>query len=400
MRPGDKVAMLLERTPLIPIAVLAIIKTGAAYVPLDPSWPPQQAELVLCDCAPTAILTETALQHVVADHDAPILQLDALDLSDQPGTGVDIEVNDDDVAYVIYTSGSTGRPKGVEVTHANVMRLFSATEGLVEFTSADRWTMFHSIAFDFSVWELWGPLLYGGCVVMVPYLETRTPRAFRELLSRERITVLNQTPSAFRLLRDADAEAATPLYLRYVIFGGERLTSSDLIPWIEAHGDSHPDLINMYGITETTVHVTFRRLRREDVLGGRGSRIGRPIPDLECLLTDAAGNLVPLGVRGEICVAGPGLAKGYLGQPELTGQRFVPHPFRPRERLYRSGDVGRRLPSGEIDYFGRLDHQVQLHGFRIELGEVENAVSGLEEVVACHAMVRHDDAKPGWWPTW
>ncbi len=394
VRPGDKVAMLLERTPLIPIAVLAIIKTGAAYVPLDPSWPPQQAELVLCDCAPTAILTETALQHVVADHDAPILQLDALDLSDQPGTGVDIEVNDDDVAYVIYTSGSTGRPKGVEVTHANVMRLFSATEGLVEFTSADRWTMFHSIAFDFSVWELWGPLLYGGCVVMVPYLETRTPRAFRELLSRERITVLNQTPSAFRLLRDADAEAATPLYLRYVIFGGERLTSSDLIPWIEAHGDSHPDLINMYGITETTVHVTFRRLRREDVLGGRGSRIGRPIPDLECLLTDAAGNLVPLGVRGEICVAGPGLAKGYLGQPELTGQRFVPHPFRPRERLYRSGDVGRRLPSGEIDYFGRLDHQVQLHGFRIELGEVENAVSGLEEVVACHAMVRHDDAKP------
>ncbi|WP_373199515.1 amino acid adenylation domain-containing protein [Mycobacterium marinum] len=387
---GDKVALLLERTHLIPIAVLAIVKTGAAYVPIDASWPASRAELVLADSAPSAILTESSLRHVVAGYDTTILELDSMEISDQPTQRVQVEVDSEDVAYVIYTSGSTGRPKGVEVTHHNVMRLFSATEELFTFTNKDRWSMFHSIAFDFSVWELWGALLHGGCVVVVPYLVTRNPVAFRELLTAERITVLNQTPSAFRILRDADANTNAGLFLRYVIFGGENLSFADLLPWIDAHGDARPELINMYGITETTVHVTFRRVRREDVLGANGSNIGRPLPDLECLLTDPAGNLVPYGVRGEICVGGHGLANGYLGQPELTSQRFIPHPFRGGERLYRSGDAGRRLPNGDIEYLGRLDNQVQLRGFRIELGDVEAALLALDGVSACHAMVRSD----------
>ncbi|EUA85828.1 AMP-binding enzyme family protein [Mycobacterium ulcerans str. Harvey] len=234
-------------------------------------------------------------------------------------------------------------------------------------------------------------------MVVVPYLLTRNPAEFRELLSNERITVLSQTPSAFRLVRDAGADiegAPSRLFLRYVIFGGEMLTFADLIPWVKAHGDEHPELVNMYGITETTVHVTFRRLMRADIFGAHSSIIGRPIPDLECLLTDSVGNLVPYGVPGEICVGGPGLANGYLGKPELTAQRFIKHPFRAGERLYRSGDSGRRLSNGEIEYFGRLDHRVQLRGFRIELGEVETAVLGLEQVMACYAMVRTEGGEP------
>jgi amino acid adenylation domain-containing protein len=374
--------------------VLAILKTGSAYVPIDPSWPTTRVQLVLEDCRPALIVTESGLRHVVAGCEAPILEVDVITSSGSAADTPDIDVDPEDTAYVIYTSGSTGRPKGVAVTHHNVMRLFTATDQLFEFNCDDRWTMFHSIAFDFSVWELWGALLHGACVVVVPYLLSRNPAEFRELLSAERITVLNQTPSAFRLVRDADEEADSPLLLRYVIFGGEMLTFADLIPWVKAHGDSRPELINMYGITETTVHVTFRRLLRADVLGAHSSIIGRPIPDLECLLIDANGNLVPYGVAGEICVGGPGLATGYLGMPELTAQRFIEHPFRAGERLYRSGDSGRRMPNGEIEYFGRLDHQVQLRGFRIELGEVETAVLGLDGVLACYAMVRTEGGEP------
>ena len=391
---GDMVALLLERTERIPIAVLAILKTGSAYVPIDPSWPANRVQLVLEDCRPSLIVTEAGLRHAVAGCEAPMLEVDEMASSGVAPDVQDIEADPEDTAYVIYTSGSTGRPKGVAVSHHNVMRLFTATDQLFEFDSDDRWTMFHSIAFDFSVWELWGALLHGACVVVVPYLVSRNPADFRDLLSAERITVLNQTPSAFRLVRDADAEVDSPLFLRYVVFGGEMLTFADLIPWIKAHGDSGPELINMYGITETTVHVTFRRLLRADIMGAHSSIIGRPIPDLECLLIDAEGNLVPYGVAGEICVGGPGLANGYLGMPELTAQRFIEHPFRAGERLYRSGDSGRRMPNGEIEYFGRLDHQVQLRGFRIELGEVETAVLGLDGVLACYAMVRTEGGEP------
>lgn len=305
---------------------------------------------------------------------------------------IGLQVEPDDTAYVIYTSGSTGRPKGVEVSHLNVTRLISATVELYDFRSDDRWSMFHSIAFDVSVYEIWGALLHGAAIVVVPYLLSRNPVAFRELLSTERVTVLSQTPSAFRLVRDA--ETRTRQFLRYVIFAGEMLTFADLIPWVERHGDEQPQLVNMYGITETTVHVTFRRLRRAEILAARNSNVGRPMPDLECLLVDPAGNLVPYGVPGEICVGGPGVAKGYFGRPELTAAKFVPHPLRPGERIYRSGDSGRRLVGGDIEYIGRLDHQVKLRGFRIELGEVETAVLGLDGVVACHVMVRTDGEDP------
>ena len=239
----------------------------------------------------------------------------------------------------------------------------------------DVWTLFHSYAFDFSVWEIWGALLYGGRLVVVPYWVSRSPEDFRELLLREQVTVLNQTPSAFRQLIQADAEAGPPVKtaLRYVIFGGEALELASLKPWIERHGDRQPRLVNMYGITETTVHATYRPITVDDLdSGSAGSVIGVPIPDLRLLLLDPHGAPVPVGVPGEIYVGGAGVARGYLNRDQLTAERFLPDPYSATGgRLYRSGDLARRLENGELEYLGRIDDQVKIRGFRIELGEIE-----------------------------
>src|SRR5205085_11860028 len=226
------------------------------------------------------------------------------------------------------------------------------------------WTLFHSYAFDFSVWELWGALLYGGRVVVVPFSVSRDPAAFYELLRRERVTVLNQTPSAFRQLNQAEeglpernGGAQTELSLRLLIFGGEALELKSLRPWFQRHGDQRPRLVNMYGITETTVHVTYRPLSLADV--ARGSVIGRPIPDLQLYILDSNLEPVPIGVPGEIYVGGAGIARGYLNRPELNAERFIPDVFQPGEqrRLYKSGDQARRLTNGDIEYLGRIDQQ-------------------------------------------
>ncbi|HEY4590472.1 MAG TPA: amino acid adenylation domain-containing protein, partial [Thermoanaerobaculia bacterium] len=299
-------------------------------------------------------------------------------------------VRPDDLAYVIYTSGSTGRPKGVLVTHGNLTRLFDATDSWFRFGAKDVWTLFHSYAFDFSVWEIWGALLYGGRLVVVPWEVSRSPEMFLDLLERERVTVLNQTPSAFAQI--AQTQRALP-DLRLVIFGGEALDPASLEPWLKRHGDSKPRLINMYGITETTVHVTYRPLSLADARGERRSVIGVPFPDLSLAVMDRHLRPAPIGVPGELVVGGAGLARGYLGRPELTAERFVPDPFgRPGARLYRSGDLGRFLPDGDVEYLGRLDTQVKIRGFRIELGEIEAALvqAGARQAVV---LVRED--RPG-----
>ena len=257
------------------------------------------------------------------------------------------------------------------------------------------WTLFHSCAFDFSVWEIWGALLYGGKVVVVPYWVSRSPEAFAELLRRERVTVLNQTPSAFRQLTPFLLAGITPAEqtLRYVIFGGEALELASLLPWMERYGDSKPELINMYGITETTVHVTYRPITLKEVRAGSGSLIGEPIPDLAVYVLNPQKQPVPLGVAGEMYVGGAGVARGYLHRPELTAQRFLKNPFADSGYLYRTGDLARRLPNGDLEYLGRIDHQVKIRGFRIELGEIESVISlypGVREVVV---IARED--KPG-----
>jgi amino acid adenylation domain-containing protein len=264
----------------------------------------------------------------------------------------------------------------VQITHRNIIRLFSATQAWFHFSEHDRWSLFHSYAFDFSVWEIWGALLYGGRIVVVPFAISRSPLDFYKLLSDEKITVLNQTPSAFRHLLTAEEGLPDPppLSLRLVIFGGEALEMKSLKPWFDSHGDENPRLVNMYGITETTVHVTYRRLRKHDV--SRGSLIGQPIADLQLHILDENLDPSPVGVPGEIYIGGPGLARGYLNRPELTAERFIPDPFTddPKARLYCSGDVAQRLADGDIEYLGRRDYQVQVRGFRVELGEIESSL--------------------------
>jgi amino acid adenylation domain-containing protein len=378
--PDVLVGLCCERTPRLLVGLLGILKAGGAYLPLDPDYPAERLAFMLEDAGVRALVTEEALLPRLpaeAGGGRTVLRLDAdaEEIARESATAPESLAVPESLAYVIYTSGSTGRPKGSLVTHANVLRLFAATQPWLGFHEQDVWTLFHSYAFDFSVWEIWGALLYGGRLVVVPHAVSRSPEAYRELLVREAVTVLNQTPSAFRQLARADAEAADTeeeLTLRLVIFGGEALEPASLAPWYARHPEDRPRLVNMYGITETTVHVTYRPLAAVDAEGGRHSPIGAPIPDLAAHLLDERLEPVPPGTAGELCVGGAGLARGYLNRPDLTAQRFVPDPYgEPGARLYRSGDLARRRQGGEIEYLGRIDHQVKIRGFRIELGEIE-----------------------------
>ncbi|RFU43199.1 amino acid adenylation domain-containing protein, partial [Actinomadura logoneensis] len=374
--PEQFVALSFPRSADLVIAILAVLKTGAAYVPIDPEYPADRIAYMVQDASP--VLTLTSIE-VDGDYSSENL--------------VEVEVSPDSPAYVIYTSGSTGRPKGVVVPHQNVVRLLRSTESWFSFGPDDVWTLFHSYAFDFSVWELWGALLYGGRLVVVPYLISRSPDEFLRLLAAERVTVLNQTPSAFYQLMAADREnPGTDLALRYVVFGGEALELGRLDDWYSRHADDAPTLVNMYGITETTVHVSYVALDRDRAADAPGSIIGVGIPDLRVYVLDERLQPVPAGVVGELYVAGAGLARGYLNRPGLTAERFVADPFGtvPGSRMYRTGDLGRWLGDGRLEYLGRSDQQVQLRGFRIELGEIESALVR-HEAVADAAVVLRDE---------
>ncbi|WP_051162249.1 non-ribosomal peptide synthetase [Nocardia brevicatena] len=407
--PESLVAVAVPRTELLPIALLGVLTAGAAYLPIDLTYPAERLEFVLTDANPVCVLTTAEHRSQLPDTGASAVPIDEIlaedaDFDDEPVTDADrtVPLRPDNLAYVIYTSGSTGVPKGVGVTHRNAAELFANTRPLFGFDTADVWTLFHSFAFDFSVWELWGALTTGGSVVVVDHATSRSPELFHQLLVRERVTVLNQTPSAFYQLADADADpTAGDLALRYVIFGGEALDPRKLRRWYDRRtGSSAPRLVNMYGITETTVHVSFLPLD-ETAAGTPGSPIGGPLPGLATPVLDARLHPAPFGAPGEIHVTGHQLSRGYLGRPGLTATRFVANPFGPSgSRMYRSGDIARLVRGGTAElpaadepgcidiglaYLRRGDQQVQLRGFRIELGEVEAALlrcPGVRQAVA------------------
>ncbi|HEY2511451.1 MAG TPA: amino acid adenylation domain-containing protein, partial [Polyangiaceae bacterium] len=403
--PDSLVALCVERGLDLVVGLLAILKAGGAYVPLDLAYPADRVAYMIEDSAPVAFLTQRALRDRFTNlrPGLPVVELDAPSPAwkDAPTTNPDrraLKLEAHHLAYVIYTSGSTGMPKGVMVEHANVARLFTATDAWFQFGASDVWSLFHSSAFDFSVWELWGALLYGGRLVIVPQDTARSPEDFYRLVCREGVTVLNQTPSAFRQFIAAQAACGETHRLKYVIFGGEALEVATLRPWYQQNAEARTLLVNMYGITETTVHVTYRPLDARDVERRGASPIGSRIPDLRIYILDANRRPVPVGVVGELFVGGAGVARGYLNRAELTGQRFLVDPFAPAAadapaRMYKTGDLGKWLPDGTIEFFGRNDFQVKIRGFRIELGEIEARLGehpGVREAI----VIAREDA-PG-----
>jgi amino acid adenylation domain-containing protein/FkbH-like protein len=398
VRLDELVGICMERGLEMVVAILAVLKSGGAYLPLDPSYPAERLSYILSDAKPRLLLTEDHRRASLETADAEVIGFESCEqeTATAPSGNPTVRhmgLNAESLAYVIYTSGSSGKPKGVMVEHRNVTRLFTQTETWFNFSDRDVWTLFHSFAFDFSVWEIWGALLYGGRLVVVPHLTARSAEQFYLLLCQQGVTVLNQTPSAFaQLIRAQSSIELTSHSLRVVIFGGEALDFRILQPWVQRYGAVRPRLVNMYGITETTVHVTYRALTEEDIRHEQRSLVGQPIPDLRTYLLDGHLQLVPVGVVGEIYVGGAGVARGYLNRPELTAERFLRDPFDadPQARMYRTGDVGRWRADGTIEYLGRNDTQVKIRGFRIELGEIEAQLTRISQVSEAVVLARED----------
>ncbi|WP_187764665.1 amino acid adenylation domain-containing protein [Saccharopolyspora spinosa] len=390
--PERLVALALPRSLDLVVALLAALKSGAGYLPLDPEHPSERIRRTTADAEPVVIVSVRALRPVLPAHPGALLLDDPRTRAELAAAGAEalrVPVHPDHAAYVIYTSGSTGEPKGVVVSHRNVLRLLEVTDGLFGFGPDDVHALFHSCAFDVSVWELWSALGRGGRLVVVPGEVTRAPRALRDLLDAEGVTALSQTPSAFYQLAQEEPGGGLPA-LRHVVFAGEALDPARLRGW---HGQQRPRLVNMYGITETTVHATWALL--SDPAETR-SVIGTALADLRLHLLDHALRPVPPGCPGEIYLGGPGVARGYLGRAGLTAARFVADPFGPAgARLYRSGDLARALPDGSLEYLGRVDLQVKVRGFRIEPAEVEHVLELHPSVARAVVLAQHDDTGGG-----
>ena len=394
--PEVLVGICLDRSVDLVVGILAILKSGAAYVPLDPQYPEQRLALILEDSEVPVLLTDEAQRGKFppAQPGVEVLVIEDLshELARQPVGDPQSGAGTENLAYVIYTSGSTGRPKGVLIDHMNVARLFTATEHWFGFGPSDVTALFHSSAFDLSVWEMWGALAYGGRLVVVSHLVSRSFEQFYDLVVREGVTILTQTPTAFKQFATADQLAGRGLALRFVVFAGEALNIPSLKPWFERHGDRVPRLVNMYGITETTVHVTYREIDVADT-DSAASVIGGPIPDLQLHILGEDLEPVPEGAVGEIFVGGPGVGRGYLRRPELTSERFIDSPFGSGsgERLYRSGDLAIPLPDGDLQYVGRADDQVKIRGFRVELDEIESALVPHDGIKDAAVALRDQD---------
>jgi amino acid adenylation domain-containing protein/non-ribosomal peptide synthase protein (TIGR01720 family) len=389
------VGICVDRSFEMVIGLLAVLKAGGAYLPLDPESPERRLQFMLEDSQVPLLLSQSNLCDKLPVERVTVVCLDSEwgNIENYSSENPTRQGKPEHFAYVIYTSGSTGKPKGCQVTDYNVTRLFAATEEWYHFNKQDIWTLFHSFAFDFFVWELWGALFYGGKLVVVPYYTSRSPEEFYQLLIEQGVTVLNQTPSAFQQLISVDNKP-DELSLRLVIFGGEALDYKMLQPWFDSHGDQQPQLFNMYGITETTVHVTCHPVTLDQIPDN--NIIGRPVADLEVWVLDAYLQCVPIGVSGEMYVSGAGVTCGYLNRPELTGERFIIVEIFGKYRcLYKTGDRARWLSEGNLEYLGRLDHQIKLRGFRIELGEIEATLRQHEAVLEAVVVLysKEDDKR-------
>ncbi|MDE9467184.1 non-ribosomal peptide synthetase [Xenorhabdus bovienii] len=404
------VALYLDRNLDMVVSILAVLKAGGAYVPVSPEYPAERVRFILQDSQSSCVLTQkkylpiltTPSSQTGVEQSALIVVDDRTDTENLPTENQPVTGTACALAYVIYTSGTTGQPKGVLQTHHNVIRLLTSTDIDYKFNQYDTWVLYHSYTFDISVWELWGALLHGGCLVIPTSECTKDFDQFSRLCYTQNVTVLNQTPGAFYAFIDASLHrrAAYP-HLRYVILGGDRLNLVQLQPWWNHYGDQSPTLINMYGITETTVHTTYKKLTQGDIT--TTSCIGRPLHDMSAYVLDHTGQRLPIGAPGELYIGGAGLARGYLNRPELTAERFIENPFASASdkehgytRLYKTGDLAHWLPNGELEYLGRNDFQVKIRGYRIELGEIEASLASHPQIK--HAVVIDRDYQVNGYP--
>ncbi|MBZ9636379.1 non-ribosomal peptide synthetase [Clostridium sp. FP1] len=389
VKPDSIVAIMTERSVEMIVGIMGILKSGGAYLPIDNEYPEDRIKYILDDSKTNILLTQNNLVQKVA------FQGEIIDLIDEKSYVHDQtnlrNINmPKDLAYIIYTSGTTGRPKGAMIEHRNVVRLMFNEKMKFDFSDKDVWTMFHSYCFDFSVWEMYGALLYGGKLVLISRNTARDTEEYLKTLKQERVTILNQIPTPFYNLMNKELNYNTEdLKLRYVIFGGEPLKPEMLSEWMKKYSETK--LINMYGITETTVHVTYKEIGKKEI-NQKISNIGNPIPTLSTYIMDKNLKLQPIGVAGELCVGGEGVGRGYLNNKELTEQKFVFNAYKPEEKIYRSGDLARVLVNGELEYLGRIDHQVKIRGFRIELGEIESQLLNYEEIKEIIVIDREDES--------
>jgi amino acid adenylation domain-containing protein len=377
LNDNDFISVKLDRGEWMIISILAVLKAGAAYVPIDPETPQDRIDFIEKDAGCQVCIDPVELDTFQKCR------------TEYSSTNLELTVKPNHLAYVIYTSGSTGKPKGVMIDHHNVVRLFKTDHSLFDFNDKDVWTLFHSYAFDFSVWEIFGALLSGGRLVIVPKIVAQDPRVFHDLLKKESVTVLNQTPSAFYNLSEVNERSKDKLIVHTVIFGGEPINPIKLVNWKATYPSCQ--LVNMYGITEGTVHSTFKLIDNEMINLG-SNNIGKPIPTVSCFVLDQNMNCVPFGLSGELYLGGEGVAQGYLNRETLTAERFVENPFQKTQKLYRTGDLVRLFKNGDFHYVSRIDNQVKIRGHRIELGEIEHALMQLDAIGNCAVITIENGA--------
>lgn len=393
--PESLVSIYMERGLNVIIAILGVAKTGAAYLPIDASYPDDRVKYIVDHSGSGLVLTHDNLENKLSTIVAGKVRcknintiLSTLNIS--PANPI-VDIKPNFSMYAIYTSGSTGNPKGVMIEHGSLAHLFKATEKKFHFNNKDVWTLFHSVSFDFSVWEIWGPLIYGGKLIIVPDYIAKDPLQFYQLLNKSRVTILNQTPSAFSRIVEIDEQLRARLFLRFIIFDGEVLSPKIVLPWIQRHGYREPRLINMYGITETTVHLTYCEISPEKMIDRLRFSIGKGIPGVSLFVLDENMQILPVGIPGDLYVGGNTLARGYLNDLKLTNERFISESNDLNVRLYKTGDIACWLKYGELDYQGRSDNQIKIRGFRVELDEIARKIELYSYINSAIVIARETD---------
>jgi nonribosomal peptide synthetase DhbF len=375
LAPGERVGIFMRRSWKVVAAIVAVVGHGCTYVPLDPDYPAERVRFMAGDSELRAVCADPGASWPFGD--LPRVEVTGAGAPLVPPVARSPEIP----THIIYTSGSTGRPKGVATPEGAVLELFRSARERFSFSSGDVWSWFHSHCFDFSVWEIWGPLLYGGRLVVIPPDVARDPRRLLQTLAGTGVTVLCQVPSMFKYLAWAMEQEPAPLALRYLVFGGEAIDRDTIRRWMDVAG-GHEEIVNIYGPTETTVFATCTVVDRRTVLDTSSpTNIGRALRHVRTAVVAGDGRVAATGAEGELWVGGTALAAGYVGRPELNAERFPVVDLGDGERRwYRTGDLVRQLADGSFAYLGRIDSQVKIRGFRIELGEIESVLRGVPGV--------------------